>query len=130
MRTISDKELVAEVRNLMTNHKLYKDPELSLNSLADRMNVPRNRLSRAINDVTGKNFSTYVNGFRLKEAVRVLSEPRISPRFVLGFYKEAGFTSKSTFYKTFKEVIGVSPAEFKKAKKAEKEKKRLEKSKA
>lgn len=124
MRTVSDKELVLEVRNLMTNNHLYKDPELSLISLAKRLKVSRNRLSRAINQVTGKNFSNYINEFRLKESVRVLSDPRISPRFVQGFYKEAGFTSKSTFYKIFKEIIGVSPADYKRNKEQEKRAKR------
>ncbi|MCD7900474.1 MAG: helix-turn-helix domain-containing protein [Bacteroides sp.] len=119
MKTLSDKEIVQAVRKLMTSQRLYKDPELSLITLANKMEVPRNRLSRAINQITGKNFSTYVNEFRLKETLRVLADERYSPRFVQGFYKEVGFTSKSTFYKFFKESMGISPAEYKKQKKAE-----------
>lgn len=120
MKTLSDKEIVQTVRNLMTDQRLYKDPELSLIILASKIQVSRNKLSRAINLVTGKNFSSYVNDFRIKESLRVLSSKQHSPRFIQGFYKEVGFASKSTFYKTFKEATGISPADYKKQKKAKK----------
>jgi len=48
----------------------------------------------------------------------LLSTAPENTRFVHGFYKQAGFQSRASFYRTFKKVIGTTPAEYKRKKAA------------
>lgn len=108
----SDKErvIIDEAHKLLLGG-LYKDPELSLDMLADIMNVNRHVLSKAINVVTEKNFSQFVNDYRVKEAIRLLSIPH-KTIYMGELYEQVGFNSRSAFYRIFKQVTGLSPREF------------------
>lgn len=116
MEIASNKRIVVRVRSLMTDTQIYKDCNLKLDAVASIIGVSSSTLSKALNGVTGKNFNNYVNEFRIKEAVRLLSEAPENTRFVHGFYKQVGFQSRTSFYRTFKKVIGVAPAEYKRKK--------------
>ena len=107
-----DKELINRVHNLLVNEKVYKDAELSLDSLALLLNVSRNSLSRAINRTTGKNFNKYVNEYRIKEALRIMSAEKHRMISIDDLMEQVGFNSRSTFYQSFKNTTGLSPAEF------------------
>ncbi|NDV84299.1 AraC family transcriptional regulator [Bacteroides sp. 51] len=120
MEIASNKKMVVQVRSLMTDTQIYKDGNLKLDSVAGIIGVSSSTLSKAINRVTGKNFNNYVNEFRVKEAIRLLSDAPENTRFVHGFYKQAGFQSRASFYRTFKKVIGITPAEYKRQKAAAK----------
>lgn len=118
MEIASNKKVIVQVRSLMTDNQIYKDGNLKLENLAEIIGVSCSTLSKAINSVTGKNFNNYVNEFRVKEAVRLLSSVPENTRIVHGFYKQVGFQSRASFYRTFKKVTGVNPAEFKRRKSA------------
>lgn len=120
MEIASNKRMIVRVRSLMTDTQIYKDSNLKLDSVAGIIGVSSSTLSKAINRVTGKNFNNYVNEFRVKEAIRLLSDAPENTRFVHGFYKQVGFQSRASFYRTFKKVIGTTPAEYKRKKAAAK----------
>jgi len=63
---------------------------------------------------TGKTFKTWLNEYRIKEAVRLLSDkdnPNISIETVAW---DAGFNDRKTFHRIFKSTTGLSPTDFKK----------------
>ncbi|HBG0216727.1 TPA: helix-turn-helix transcriptional regulator, partial [Clostridioides difficile] len=60
---------------------------------------------------TGKTFITFLNEYRLEKAKWILLNNNIS---IVDLVEEVGFGSTKTFYRVFKEKIGVSPLEFKK----------------
>lgn len=119
MELTSNKRLIVRVRSLMTANQVYKDAHLKLNTLAGRLGISSGTLSKAINGVTGKSFNDYVNEFRIKEAVRLLSEAPENMRFVHGFYKQVGFHNRASFYRTFKRMLGATPAEYKRSRKVQ-----------
>jgi AraC-like DNA-binding protein len=65
-----------------------------------------------LNDNLGKSFALFINEYRIEEAKHLLKENNSFTLEAIGF--EAGFSSKSTFYATFKKVTGQTPSEFKK----------------
>ena len=65
---VADAEMVTRLERLLTEQKLYLDPDLTLGRLSRRMGVPAKQLSAAINRSTGANVSRYVNGFRVENA--------------------------------------------------------------
>ncbi|MFN1906742.1 helix-turn-helix domain-containing protein [Clostridioides difficile] len=54
---------------------------------------------------------TFLNEYRLEKAKWILLNNNIS---IVDLVEEVGFGSTKTFYRVFKEKIGVSPLEFKK----------------
>ena len=91
----------------------YQDPELSLNSLADKLGLGPHELSRIINTVLKKSFSDFINEFRVADFVRKMQDPAYGHITLLGIAFESGFNSKTTFNRTFKQMTGKSPAEYK-----------------
>ncbi|MFK7812786.1 MAG: helix-turn-helix domain-containing protein [Maribacter sp.] len=93
----------------------YLNPELTLASLADSLEIHPNKLSKIINEGIGKSFSDFVNEYRTKAVVMRLKNPDYNHITLLGISFECGFNSKTTFNRVFKEVMGVTPFEYKKS---------------
>ncbi|MDU9006013.1 helix-turn-helix domain-containing protein [Sedimentitalea todarodis] len=109
-----DPEVLATVENLMKQTHLYRDVDLNLDRLARRAVIPSRQISGAINRMTGKNVSQYVNDFRIAEACDHLQS---STRPVTEIMFEVGFQTKSNFNREFRRVTGKTPLEWRKSKK-------------
>ena len=94
----------------MKEKELYKESNIKLPSIAKQIQVSPHKLSQLLNDNIGKSFASFINDFRILEAKRLLKENNQITLEAIGF--EAGFSSKSSFYATFKRVVGQTPAEF------------------
>ncbi|RZN84693.1 MAG: AraC family transcriptional regulator [Winogradskyella sp.] len=105
-------KLINELSSLMQTKAMFKNSDVKLKNVADELNVSKHHLSQLLNDNLGKSFTQYINELRTEEAKRLLVENNQFILEAIGF--EAGFSSKSTFYATFKKVVGQTPAEYKK----------------
>ncbi|MCF0075798.1 helix-turn-helix domain-containing protein, partial [Dyadobacter sp. CY261] len=94
------------------NH-LYEDAELTLTKLALKLAIHPHELSRIINIGLDKNFSDFINEFRVREIARKLRDPAYDRLTLLGIAYESGFNSKTTFNRVFKEITGQTPVEYK-----------------
>ncbi len=91
----------------------YQDPELSLVSLAEKLELTTHEVSRIINTGLKKSFNDFINEFRVAEAARKMQEPAYDHITLLGIAFESGFNSKSTFNRAFRQMTGKSAAEYK-----------------
>ncbi len=107
-----DAAIAAAIDRLMTRTRLYRDPDLTLERLARRANIPARRISAALNRIHGRNVSQVVNDYRVAEAKRLLQDTN-APVTTIQF--EAGFQTKSNFNREFRRVTGTSPSEYRKA---------------
>jgi len=110
--TSEDRKLVERAHRKIVEERLYCNPELTLDLLANQLQVTRNTLSRAINHTTGKNFKKYINEYRIKEAIRLLQIPENQNITLEAIIEMAGFNSRTPFYETFKSVTGYTPTEY------------------
>lgn len=99
----------------MESNLFYLNPELTLASLAESIEIHPNKLSKIINEGIGKSFSDFVNEYRTQAVVMRLKNPKYDQITLLGISFECGFNSKTTFNRVFKEVMGVTPFEYKKS---------------
>ncbi len=103
------------VSALITQHlervKPFKNPDYSLDALAQDLGMPKLKLTQALNLKLGKNFYQVINAARAAEARLLLQKEKAYDLLDIGL--ESGFKSKSTFYKYFKEEFGLSPGDFK-----------------
>jgi AraC-like DNA-binding protein len=88
----------------------YRDPEVSLHSLAEELHVTPNRLSMVVNQIYGQSFRELLNRCRIDFFVRRVVNGALEDQSILDLAFEAGFSSKSTFNRVFKEHIGMSPS--------------------
>ncbi len=93
--------------------RYYQDPELSLNLLAERLELTTHELSKIINTVLKKSFNDFINEFRVAEVARKMEDPAYDHITLLGIAFESGFNSKSTFNRAFRQMTGKSAAEYK-----------------
>ena len=97
---------------LMESDKPYRDNELKIGTLADKLQVTSHHLSQVINDQFGKTFNQFINDFRIREAEELLRNPKHEKTFINQIGFEVGFNNKTTFYAAFKKKNGKSPAQF------------------
>lgn len=95
-------------------NRFYEDADLTLTTLALKLNIHPHDLSSIINIGLKKNFSDFINEFRVREIIRKMKDPAYDKWSLLGIAYESGFNSESTFHRAFKELIGKTPAAYKK----------------
>lgn len=108
-------ELAKQLLVFMEDKKPYLTEELSLYTLAKDLNISTNLLSQIINQNLDTNFFKFINSYRIQEVKKMLKDPSFHHYSILGIAYEAGFNSKSTFNKIFKEETGMTPSEFRKS---------------
>lgn len=101
-----------QLLHLVEKEELYLDANLTLSALAKKMEVNSKYLSQAINENCDLSFTRFINQYRVKKAQQLLKDPALSNYTIEGIASEAGFRSKSAFYKAFKEWTGISPKDF------------------
>ncbi|MGM0675095.1 MAG: helix-turn-helix domain-containing protein [Spirochaetota bacterium] len=90
----------------------FRDPDMSLQNLAAHLRVHPNRLSRAINHVYGESFPCVLSRCRIDYFIRRVRTGCHDSRNILELAFDAGFQSKSTFNRVFKERLGIAPSAF------------------
>lgn len=105
-------ELHKNLLALLANEKPFKESELTLVNLAERLNTVPNYLSQIINEREGKNFYDFINTLRIEEFKKVVTDPGNQKFSFLGLAYDCGFNSKSSFNKYFKKITGLSPTEY------------------
>jgi len=108
------REKSRRLKEAVAANRLYEDAELTLNTLAVKLNIHPHDLSRIINMGMQKNFSDFINEFRVREVARKMHDPTYDRLTLLGIAYESGFNSKTTFNRVFKEMTGKTPVEYKK----------------
>lgn len=103
------------LKEQMKTNLFYLNSELTLKSLADSLNIHPNILSKIINDGLDKNFSDFVNEYRVNAIVDKLHSGNYDNITLLGISFECGFNSKTTFNRVFKNIKGITPLNYKKS---------------
>ena len=99
-----------ELLELMQSQKLYLNPKLSLNELAQKLSISNNYLSQIINQYEQKNFYDFVNKYRVEEFIK--NAQNNTTHSILAIALDAGFNSKSSFNSVFKKMMNTTPSRY------------------
>ena len=110
----AEKHIIEKIIHCMEVEKLFLNPRLNIDRLAEHINLPYREVSTLINKHFHLNFNEYVNLYRINEAKRLLSDSQLLNVPINEIYVQAGFNSKSAFHRFFSRLVGVSPTEFRK----------------
>lgn len=108
------KTYVAAIEEFMSREKPYLNNELTLTSMASKLNLKPIHLSQVLNEEFKENFYAFINRYRIVESQRLLKDEQYKNYSIQAIAFEAGFNSMSTFNKAFKEIVGKSPSMFQK----------------
>lgn len=104
-------ELFNKMVSKITIEKLYEQPILTIAELAREAKSNTRYVSKAINTFSGLSFNHFINRFRIVEARNLLVRyPNNVP--LEQIMEKSGFQNRATFYRAFKNEVGITPKEF------------------
>lgn len=109
------RNLYYRVLLVMEKDRPFLNPELTISLLAKVAITNRTHLSTAINRMTGTNFSTWLAEYRVNYVIHLMTTSRSDNWDML--YEKAGFGSRTSFYRQFKQITGLTPKQFLKQRK-------------
>lgn len=112
--TLKNDNLI-EFEKFIKEERNFLDANLSLESVAEKLNINKSYLSRLINSDLEKSFNDYINELRIEEAKTYLEQTEFENYTLLAIGLEAGFNSKTAFNSAFKKFTGVTPSEYRKS---------------
>ena len=107
-----DQALLNNLRKCVEEERLYRDADLTLHSLSLQLNITANSISKIVNEATGRSFPEYLNELRIAEVKQRLQNNDAEKFTLLSIAFDAGFNSKTTFNRVFKQNTGLSPKEY------------------
>lgn len=110
----SERLLEDILRIMEDEHSIY-NPDFSLNQLAKLVNSNTKYVSWIINDTYNKNFRTFLNEYRIREASkRLLNTEKYGGFTIQAIAEDVGFKSVTNFVISFKKNVGITPSLYQK----------------
>jgi PAS domain S-box-containing protein len=112
LKTNDQTSLYVRLCAVVQQEKLYIDPNLSLRELANRLHTNTRYLSQVINSLSGYNLQHFINTHRIEDVKKAIMSDDFHNHTLYGIAQRCGFKNKSTFFKVFKEVTGLTPKDY------------------
>ncbi|MGY6647588.1 helix-turn-helix domain-containing protein [Wenyingzhuangia sp. IMCC45574] len=103
-----------KLERLFVDDKIHKNEELSLQTLAKKMDINHKKLSYLLNNELDTNFYKLVNQKRIDDVKEKIASPTYKDQTLIEIAHECGFQSKASFNRIFKKETGLSPTQYKK----------------
>lgn len=107
-----DQQLMLRLDALMAEQKLYTKPDLTIEDVAVLAGESYRTISAAINACKDTNFKGWVNGYRVEEASRLISDGYLADHTTDALAAAVGFANRMNFHRVFKKTTGKSPTAF------------------
>ena len=104
--------IMDNIEQLMNERKLYLKTDITPDTFSNELGISRRRISAVISEHKQMNFSAYVNEYRIKEAIRLLSSLDGNNYSVNAIAFDSGFSDRKYFHRIFKEHTGITPSAF------------------
>lgn len=99
-------------RDQILKEKLYLQPGITINDMAEKFNTNRTSFSTALNKHEGQNFNAFINQLRIDQAKQLMLEnPELT---IADISQKCGFTEQSNFTRQFRQICNDPPATWRK----------------
>lgn len=107
------KSVYLRIVAVMERQKPYTNPNLTVDELSRMTGVNRNAVSKAINTIGGRNFNGWIASYRVKYLNELFNMSGDLSLPLEELAPKAGFASRSSFYRQFKMITGLTPKQYK-----------------
>lgn len=111
---LNQDEEVLKLKNYIQEKEPFLNPSLTIQNMADDLQIPVRDLSLLINHKLDQHFFDFINSFRIEKAKKILEDSSKNKTTVLEILYEVGFNSKSSFNTAFKKHVGLTPTQYRK----------------
>ena len=106
-----DPKLEEQISKLIEEKELFRKKDIRISDIASELATNRTYISLIVNSTLGTSFSDLINSYRIKYAQKLMTDnPDMSHTDVA---EESGFSSRTSFLRTFKAKTGMTPTEWK-----------------
>lgn len=106
-------ELKGKILEIILIQKKYKDKDYSAKKLAEDLGTNTRYISAVVNVKFHMNYTSFVNKYRIEEAMTMLSDRRYKDLNMEDISDKVGFSNRQSFYASFFRVNGMTPREYK-----------------
>lgn len=96
----------------MRRDKLYLNSDLKLQEVANAIGCSGGELSQVLNVFMNTNFTDFINQYRVDEFIKKIQDKSASKYTLASLSEQCGFSSRTSFFRSFKKLKGMSPAEY------------------
>ncbi|MCZ4223815.1 helix-turn-helix domain-containing protein [Pedobacter rhodius] len=105
-----DDNLIGLLENFINDKQIFRQAGLTLSEFASLINVPNHKLTEVFNQHYKVNFNSYINNLRIEYVKERLDSGDWKQFTLEAIAKEAGFSSRNTFFLAFKKATGSTPS--------------------
>lgn len=106
-------ELKEKILDIILIQKKYKDKDYSAKKLAEDLGTNTRYISAVVNVRFHMNYTSFVNKFRIEEAMTLLVDKRYRDLNMEDISDMVGFANRQSFYASFFKINGITPREYK-----------------
>jgi AraC-like DNA-binding protein len=100
----------AYYKKIVLEKRYYLNPGITIEEIAQKLNISRLILSKFINSEENKNFNSWINSMRIADSQQLMTEnPDLS---ILQVSEQMGYSEQTNFSRQFKLITGDSPTEW------------------
>lgn len=96
----------------MKRNKPYRNPNLKVADLAVAIGTTSHSLSYLFNQYLEKNYYDYINEYRVEEFKSLILKDEYAKYTLTAMAEYCGFSSRASFFRTFKKLAGITPNEY------------------
>lgn len=98
-----------QIEKLSSEFEFFRNPNVTLNTLAIKLKIPKSHLSYLFKYHSKISFSEFKKMIRIHDAIQLIDNGYLKNNTLESLSKKIGFTSYNPFYTSFKEIIGLAP---------------------
>lgn|GEM_PF-71028 len=106
------KQICEKLYAYLEQEKPYTSPDLKIVDLAQATHTSSHTLSYIFNQYLTKNYYDFINEYRVKEFQRLVSDVESSKYTLTALSEQCGFSSRASFFRSFKKLTGITPNEY------------------
>lgn len=104
--------IIGKLNECMETGKLYLNPDLKLQDVANAVGCNTGELSQVLNVFMNTGFTDFINQYRVDEFIKRIQDKSASKYTLASLSEQCGFSSRTSFFRSFKKLKGMSPAEY------------------
>lgn len=112
MSKLDAQGVIDKLETLIITDNYFTNSDIRMGIVAQKINVPVQKLSQAINQIKGVSFRVYLNSYRIDYAVKHINEQKNEQVSLKEIMFDSGFNNKTTFANAFKQKMSMTPSQF------------------